>query len=89
MPRSSATSPSSLPDGSTAIAKAAKTSHKDRWLTVKPVPQAPRAIHEGPDRRSPKSWIRLQGKWIADAGFPPEARVRVRVMPGCLVITAE
>jgi len=74
---------------SATIAKAAKTSFKDRWLTVKAVPQAPRAIHQGPDRRSPKSWIRLQGKWIADAGFLPQDRVRVRVMPGCLVITAE
>ncbi|WP_408058463.1 SymE family type I addiction module toxin [Undibacterium griseum] len=27
--------------------------------------------------------------WLAQAGFLPQARIRVRVMRGCLVITTE
>jgi hypothetical protein len=34
-------------------------------------------------------WIRLRGLWLRQAGFTPKSRVRVRVMPGCLVITKE
>jgi hypothetical protein len=33
--------------------------------------------------------IRLVGLWLAQPGFTPKTRVKVRVMKGCLVITPE
>ncbi|WP_416136125.1 SymE family type I addiction module toxin [Aquabacterium sp. A7-Y] len=34
-------------------------------------------------------WIRLQGKWLEAAGPGPQARVRIRIMVGCLVLTVD
>ena len=60
--------------------KAANASIKqERFLTVQLYPQ--------PKPRLP--WIRLRGLWLEQAGFTPQARIRVRVMRGCLVITTE
>lgn len=42
-----------------------------------------------PEQRPRLPWIRLRGLWLEQAGFAPQARVRVRIMHGCLVITAE
>ncbi len=53
--------------------------YKDRLLTV--------SLYPEPRPRLP--WIRLCGLWLQQAGFEPQSRVRVRVMQGCLVITAE
>ena len=51
-----------------------------RFLTVQSNPESyPRQI----------PWLRLRGNWLATAGFPPQTRIKVRVMQGCLVITAE
>jgi toxic protein SymE len=64
----------------TPNAPAAKGDFKpDRFLTVQLVPE--------PRPRIP--WIRLRGLWLAQAGFTPQSRIRVRVMNGCLVITPE
>jgi toxic protein SymE len=52
---------------------------QDRFLTVTMYPE--------PRPRVP--WIRMRGKWLARAGFNPDTRIRVRVMEGCLVITAD
>jgi hypothetical protein len=51
----------------------------ERFLTVALYPEA----------RPRLPWIRLRGLWLQQAGFSPNARVRVRVMQGCLVITTE
>jgi len=52
---------------------------QERFLTVALYPEA-----------SPRMpWIRLRGLWLLQAGFTPQTRIRVRVMRGCLVITAE
>lgn len=51
----------------------------DRHLTV--------SLYPEPNPHVP--WIRLHGLWLRQAGFTPKSRVRVRVMPGCLVITKE
>lgn len=52
---------------------------QERFLTVQLYPEAiPRL-----------PWIRLRGLWLQQAGFSPHARIRVRVMQGCLVITTE
>lgn len=52
---------------------------QDRHLTVSLYPESNPHV----------PWIRLRGLWLRQAGFTPESRVRVRVMPGCLVITKE
>lgn len=33
-------------------------------------------------------WIQLKGLWLQQAGFEPDDDIRVRVIKGCLVITA-
>jgi hypothetical protein len=30
--------------------------------------------------------IRIKGKWLLNAGFMPKMRVRVSIVPGCLII---
>lgn len=40
-------------------------------------------------RATPVPWIRMQGKWLEQAGFTIHTRVRVRVMKGCLVLTTD
>jgi toxic protein SymE len=56
-----------------------QTSKQERFLTVS---QYPEAIPRMP-------WIRLRGRWLEQAGFFPQARVRVRIIQGCLVITTD
>jgi type I toxin-antitoxin system toxin SymE len=34
-------------------------------------------------------WIRIQGKWLEQAGFGIHTPVRIRVMRGCLVLTVD
>jgi len=34
-------------------------------------------------------WIRMQGRWLQQAGFVINAPVKVRVMHGCVVLTIE
>ena len=43
------------------------------------------------DLRAPKDTpaLRVSGKWLAQAGFPVDARVKITVAKGCLVITRE
>ncbi|HWW99883.1 hypothetical protein [Collimonas sp.] len=33
-------------------------------------------------------WIRLCGVGVARTGFTPDSLLRVRIMPGCLIITS-
>lgn len=56
-----------------------KGSRQERFLTVQLYPEAKPKI----------PWIRLRGLWLQQAGFAPQARIRVRIMTGCLVITTE
>lgn len=34
-------------------------------------------------------WLQMRGDWLAAAGFDIQTPVRVRVMPGCLVVTID
>ncbi|MES9861132.1 MAG: SymE family type I addiction module toxin [Candidatus Thiodiazotropha sp. 4PDIVS1] len=34
-------------------------------------------------------WLQMKGYWLANAGFDHRTTVKVRVMPGSLVLTAE
>jgi hypothetical protein len=56
-----------------------KGGKQERFLTVSFYPEAQPKV----------PWIRLRGLWLRQAGFAPQARIRVRVMTGCLVITTE
>jgi hypothetical protein len=56
-----------------------KTNKQEWSLTVQLVPEAKPKIPS----------IRLRGLWLQQAGFTPQACIRVRVMNGCLVITRE
>lgn len=64
---------------------------QDQWLTI----ALDRERHPEPlfsqetDCNLPKPLISLHGAWLREAGFVPCDRIRVRVMPGCLVITRE
>jgi hypothetical protein len=60
-------------------AKPTGAGKQERFLTVQLLPE--------PRPRIP--WLRLRGLWLAQAGFAPDTRIRVRVMKGCLVITPE
>lgn len=42
-----------------------------------------------PEPKPYRPWIRLCGHWLQQAGFVPQARIRVRIMQGCLVITTD
>jgi toxic protein SymE len=33
-------------------------------------------------------WIKLYGAGLKQAGFAPQSCVRIRIMPGCLLITS-
>ena len=37
----------------------------------------------------PIPWLQLKGHWLQQAGFEIDTPVTVRVMDGCLVLTAE
>ncbi|MEN0107488.1 MAG: SymE family type I addiction module toxin [Pseudomonas sp.] len=37
-------------------------------------------------RKTP--WIQLKGQWLQEAGFEVDDTIKVRVIKGCLVITA-
>ena len=52
---------------------------QERFLTVSLYPES----------KPYRPWIRLCGLWLQQAGFPPQARIRVRIMHGCLVITTD
>ncbi len=37
----------------------------------------------------PVPWIQMKGHWLQQAGFEIDTPVKIRVMDGCLVLTAE
>jgi toxic protein SymE len=88
--RTSKPFPKSTPatQGGSAVVSS-KMPHQERLLTVGILPEVRLQAGFDLDRRPPKPWVRLHGLWLREAGFMPQSRVRVRVMPGCLVITAE
>lgn len=34
-------------------------------------------------------WVQMKGRWLAEAGFDVRVPIRISVMHGCLVLTAE
>ncbi|WP_461482613.1 SymE family type I addiction module toxin [Porticoccus sp.] len=49
-----------------------------------------RPKHLSPYAANPSvPWIQLKGKWLEKAGFAIDTLIKVRVMNGCLVLTAQ
>ena len=46
-------------------------------------------LHQNSLTRTPIGEIQLKGNWLIKAGFPINAPVTIRVMEGCLVLTAD
>lgn len=68
------------------------TFQAERHLKVSTALYAYKSKVSGPGRqiqRTPVPWIRIQGKWLEQAGFTIHTRVRIRVMKGCLVLTTD
>lgn len=61
------------------IVTSKNSTNQDHFLTV--------TLYPEPTPKFP--WIRLKGLWLAQAGFTPDTKIRVRVMTDCLVITRE
>jgi hypothetical protein len=63
---------------------------QERHITVSSMlyekKRKPEQRHALPDK---VPWIRMQGKWLEQAGFDIHTRVRIRVMFGCLVLTLD
>lgn len=66
-------------------------SHSCECSNVGPDPVTPEYRGEGaePTRSRQVPWLQMRGDWLSAAGFDIRAPVRVRVMPGCLVLTVE
>lgn len=63
----------------------------ERWITVGYGFHESRAkgAASSSSAARPVPWIRLKGRWLAEAGFEIGARLKIRVMRGCLVLTME
>jgi len=46
-------------------------------------------LKQAPQERTTIGQILLKGSWLVKAGFSVDSPVKVRVMEGCLVVTAE
>ena len=61
----------------------------ERRLTVSSLP-IDQKNKTGPYSTQAKvPWIRMQGKWLEEAGFSINTPIKVRVIKGCLVLTVE
>ena len=65
----------------------AKTKIHQRQLKVRETFHAYQ-LNQNPHQRSPIGEIHLKGHWLIEAGFTIDTKVKVRVMEGCLVLTA-
>ncbi|MDY7576730.1 SymE family type I addiction module toxin [Herbaspirillum sp. RTI4] len=63
----------------------------ERHITVSSIGYAPGQPIRDPGKRVMQAvpWIRIQGKWLEQAGFAIRTPVRIRVMVGCLVLTVD
>ena len=60
----------------------------ERRITVGHLYYERSPLEQGEPRRSrPVPWLQMRGDWLAAAGFDIKTPVKVRVMPGCLVLT--
>jgi hypothetical protein len=63
-----------------------KTKAHQRQLKVR---EAYHSYQLNQNQRTPVGEIHLKGHWLIQAGFEIDTPVKVRVMEGCLVVTAE
>lgn len=67
--------------------------NNERRLTVRQIlyqypPRKDDPLQQG-HREKWVPWLQMKGLWLERAGFASDTAVKVRVMEGCLVITAE
>jgi len=72
----------------TRAARSAKPCSRQRQLKVRETYHSYQLKQNTPDR-TPVGEIHLKGHWLIQAGFDINAPVKIRVMDGCLVLTAE
>ncbi len=72
----------------TPTTRQTKTKIEQRQLKVRETFHAYQ-LNQNPDQRSPIGEIHLKGHWLIKAGFEINTSVKVRVMEGCLVLTAD
>ena len=67
--------------------------HNQRRITVgQCFYDYPPRKHEPPGsmgRSVPVPWLQMKGQWLNQAGLEINTPVKIRVMPGCLVLTAQ
>ena len=67
-----------------------RKSKTERYLKVNQIHYEYRIKEQSPNvgnRSVP--WIQMKGHWLRQAGFEIDTPIKVRVMDGCLVLTAE
>jgi hypothetical protein len=71
----------------TRASRSAKSIIRHRRLKVRET-YHPYQLNQHSDDRTPVGEIQLKGHWLIQAGFNINAPVTIRVMEGCLVLTA-
>ncbi|KAA8993529.1 type I toxin-antitoxin system SymE family toxin [Affinibrenneria salicis] len=77
---------------SETIHATALNTHSTPDTTVFKISQSERYLHVGyrPNKGNVSTpAINISGKWLQEAGFSTRQPLKLRVMPGCLVITAQ
>ncbi len=65
-----------------------KTKKQQRRLKVREAYHSYQ-LNQNYKQRTPIGEIQLKGHWLIEAGFEIDTPVNIRVMEGCLVLTAE
>ncbi|PUB82672.1 MAG: hypothetical protein DBP02_14270 [gamma proteobacterium symbiont of Ctena orbiculata] len=62
---------------------------EQRYIKVNQIPYLYPLKDDPVGAGRPVPWIQMKGHWLDQAGFAIDTPVTVRVMEGCLVLTAE
>jgi hypothetical protein len=62
---------------------------EQRYIKVNQIPYLHKLKDDPVGAGRPVPWIQMKGHWLDQAGFSIDTPVTVRVMEGCLVLTAE
>ncbi|MET0108588.1 MAG: SymE family type I addiction module toxin [Candidatus Thiodiazotropha sp.] len=62
---------------------------EQRYIKVNQIPYLYQLKDDPVGVGRPVPWIQMKGHWLDQAGFAIDTPVTVRVMEGCLVLTAE
>ncbi|ODB85662.1 hypothetical protein A3194_12575 [Candidatus Thiodiazotropha endoloripes] len=62
---------------------------EQRYIKVNQIPYLYQLKDDPVVAGRPVPWIQMKGHWLDQAGFSIDTPITVRVMEGCLVLTAE